>query len=142
MGVLTDIFAATDAEASAVSPDDVPIQIFPGVEAKGLDPVKFGTLQHILIGTDVQEAIRQHELVREVSEEGPWITRVPQQLYDAIAAMNGDHVREVADKWSQTEEFQLDRWSKADVEDVLTRLIQLAKDARGNGKRLFVWTCL
>ncbi len=142
MGVLTDIFAATDAQVDALSPDDIPIQMFPGVEAKGVHIIKLGTLQNILVGTDVQDAIGQHEWMDEKSAEGFWITRLPKELFDALAGLNGDQIPEVAHKWSETAEFESEHWEKSEVEDLMTRIVLLAKDARSNGKGLFVWTCL
>ncbi len=115
MGALTDIFAATDAEAASLSLEQIPIQVFPGIEAKHWDPIKFGTLQNILLGTGVQDAIRQQEMVREASEDGPWITRIPPPLFDAIAGMDEERIKEVAERWRRTEEYKLDRWALSDV---------------------------
>lgn len=143
MGVLTDVFAASDAEVQSLTDDDIPAELFPCVEAKWIGPVEYGTLQNILLGTDVQDAIAQQaSLVRDTSDDGPWITRVPDLLVDALADMTQGRTRQVAASWSATESFQASGFPVGDLEEVLTDLSQLAKEARMIRKGLFVWTCL
>jgi hypothetical protein len=132
MGLLTDIFAASLPEVQSLTKSEMPGQKFPSLQAKNLDPVKFARLQHILAGTEVQAAVRQQKFVRTFSEDGPWITEVSDPLFAGLCALDADQAIAAAGKWSQIEEFRLDRWKAEDVSTV----------ARAEGKRLFVWTCL
>jgi hypothetical protein len=142
LGLLTDVFAATESEVRGLAPDDYLPDQFPSVKSKALDPVKFGVLQNILLGTEVQTAVKQHELMYEVSEDGPWVFRIPAELSGVLATMNGQHLDDAAKKWSRTQEFQLDHWDYVDVADVLRKIAQLARQARSDGQSLFVWVCL
>src|SRR2546425_12099398 len=51
MGVLTDVVIAGRDEAQKIGESNVPSKEFPGIDAKGIDQVKIGTLYAILTRT-------------------------------------------------------------------------------------------
>ena len=141
MGLLTDVFAATESQVRGLSPDDLPGELFPTVKAKSLDPVKFSTLENILVGTGVQRAVGKQVLVYQASDEGPWVIRISAELFEMLATLDQNQVKNAAQRWSQTDELIADRWSEPEVHEVLTKIVDLARQAQANGQRLFVWVC-
>lgn len=143
MGVQCDLFAATESEASSLTLDDVPIQKFGGVDVKGLDPVPFATLHNILTGIDVQQAVLEQTLCREITELGPWVYQLPATLCAALAALSESESESksatVAMQWAATEELQRARWSVADAEAVLIQIIELCHRAASDNKSVFMW---
>jgi hypothetical protein len=60
---------------------------------------------------------------------------------DALSTATADSLADVAEPWSQTEEF----WGAADPEELagsLSELAALARHARGEGYSVYCWTCV
>ena len=108
MGVLTDLFIATEAEVRELDDQSIPIEFFPGIDMKGLDHVKLNTLHGILTGRDFEiNNIDNFELVRQRSDDGPWIYRWPPSLTEGLAGLDDDSIDHVAGAWGATEEFHV-----------------------------------
>jgi hypothetical protein len=142
MSVLCDLFTATDSEASLLTLDDVPIQKFGGVDAKGLDPVPFATLHNILTGIDVQQAVLEQTLCVEITEFGPWVYRLPSSLCAALAGLSESESASVATQWAATEELKLASWRVSDAEFVLAQLIELCHRAASDNQSVFIWNAV
>jgi hypothetical protein len=142
MGLLTDIFAATDVEANELALDKSPAGSFPCIQAKSLDPVKFCTLENILVGTETRALVRNIKLLRQASDDGPWVFSVSRELFGALSTLDDGEIASVAQTWSQTDELRADRWDKVSATDVLVKIVVLAKQAKASGRTLFVWACL
>ncbi len=142
MGVQCDLFATTESEASLLTLDDVPIQKFDGVEAKGLDPVPFATLHSILTGIDVQQAILEQTLCTEITEFGPWVYQLPGKLTAELAGLSESESATVATQWAATEELKRARWSVADAESALIQIIKLCQRADSDNKSVFIWNAM
>ena len=138
MGILTDLVAATDADVERIARSQVPSQQFSGVDIKGIDTVKLGTLHSLLTGDDFEALLSQYDPVFEVSEDGPWVSRIPPALQSRLASMDATEMRRVADLWAATEEFKLDEWQPADVARVLESICTLATRADAAGQTLFL----
>jgi hypothetical protein len=148
MGVLSDIIIADRNEASAINAaGGAHLKSWPCLESKGIDTIKLGTLSQILNNRSVEDidtvaTFMMDQLLDQKSEEGPWIYLVPEQLQSALSSLDEDARELVAEKWSATEEFALDRWQSADVEDYLTDLVAHARKANERGKSLLLWMAL
>jgi hypothetical protein len=81
MGVLTDLILATEIELAALPEDETPINMFPGIDIKGVGIIELATLHALLTGIDFDAAINAFPMVRgEESDEGPWINRLPDEF--------------------------------------------------------------
>ncbi len=142
MGVLTDVFIGSRADAETIDAETLPLDRFPGIDVKGLDTVKFDTLQCILTGEDFDDICSQTDLVVQCSDEGPWVTTFSKTLLDALVELPDDRIPEIAAQWIETEEFQMDRWEIDGVQNVIRRMVETARQAAASGKELFVWMSL
>jgi hypothetical protein len=143
MGVLTDLFIATDAEVERLAPDAIPLERFGGVDIKGVGTIKLAELDAILCGVDFDQAMDRIELVRARSEKlGPWITRMPPELVAALAALDETEIVSYGERWAATEEFVEDGWYPEDVVAVLGQMVELARHAVADGKAVYAWTSL
>jgi len=143
MGVLTDLFIATDAEVERLARDAIPIEHFPGLDIKGVGPIKLAELDAILCDVDFDQAMDRVELVRARSEKlGPWITRMPSELVAALAALDETEIVSCGERWAATEEFVEDGWYADEVVAILGQMAELAGRAQAEGKAVYVWTSL
>jgi hypothetical protein len=81
-------------------------------------------------------------LVAEKSQDGPWVLLIPEELVVQLVGLQGGRPQEVAARWAATEEFQLSRWPEPMVRETLDQIIQLARQAMTQGKRMLLWTSL
>jgi hypothetical protein len=143
MGVLTDWVIANKSEAEAVGKSIVPIKKWPGIDAKGIDQVKLATLWGILSGAPYQESWIEEMLpVYSASDEGPWVSVIPQGLVDGLASLEKQRFAEVARDWAQTEEFQEEKNLAQLTGEYLRRMCSLAKRAKKEGKSILMWMAL
>ena len=142
MGVLCELFSATESDVNELQPEDIPSRRFGGVEAKGLNPVPFAALHHILTGIDIQESVRLHSLVAEITEDGPWIYRLPRELASTLAELSQRGIDSVAAEWTKTDELQLAGWSYDDVNSVRSRMVALCQHPDIEGMTIFLWSSI
>ena len=146
MGVLTDIVIAGRNEAKRVEASDVPSREFPGIDAKGLDQVRMGTLYAILTNTEYDPGFMLDEdsSIEPDSEDGPWVQIVPQEMVNILSKLTNSDIPPIADQWGKTEEFQSEysNWSRKDILNFLEQIAALSKRAMTDDKTMFMWTCL
>jgi hypothetical protein len=148
MGILSDIIIAEPAEAAAINAaGGAHLQHWPCLASKGIDCIKLWTLSQILAGRpldDIDAVARFmiNSVLDRTSDDGPWVFLIPEQLQRAIAATSEDGEEDIAAKWAATEEFILDRWQPADVEEYLHDLIAHTRKACAAGKSLLLWMSL
>ena len=145
MGVLTDFVVAAPEDARRIGESTCPSREFNGLDAKGIDTVKLGTLYAILTGTPVSPAFMHGKFfLYSCSDEGPWVMLVPPDLVHRLAALRSDEIAEAATAWAATEEFlpKYGKWPPGAVGDVLQRLAGLCRQATTEGKSLLMWMCL
>jgi len=148
MGVLSDIIIADRGEAAAINAaGGTHLKQWPCLESKGIDQIKLFTLSQILHDRSVDDvdasvAFMQGATLDKKSQEGPWVYLIPAELQSAIASLDDDAQESVAEKWAATEEFSLDGWQVADVEEYLRDLVTHARKAREAGKSLLLWMSL
>ena len=142
MGVLSDLVVAPETDAQRVAEALVPSKAFGGIDIKGIDTVKFATLHAIVTKRTFEDVLPEYDPAVQVSDEGPWVTRIPPELVAALAALTADERDRVAAVWAKTDEFRLDRWDVGHVAAGLDAICRLAKKATGAGQALFLWMSL
>jgi hypothetical protein len=154
VGVLSDLFVAERP--------DVPIELggptsdgrYPAADVKGLDPVKLGALAQLVFddafesgdegsygGTYDLFLGRISEPAHQEGDDGPWVLRIPDELRVALRDLPDERVVDLAQRWHQAEEFQLDGLSDEDALAYLRDLTRLARAAEPP-KQLFLWMSL
>lgn len=145
MGVLSDYFAAPDDTAAATVLDlgGPASSSFPTLDLKGIDPlVQLGTLESLLTGVDYDiVAERSGKLVAMADEGEQLVVSVTNELVAALSTADEARLREVAEPWSETEEFG-GRADPTDLAMVLNELADLARTATTDGHRLYCWVCV
>ncbi|WP_340686074.1 hypothetical protein LCL61_06895 [Amycolatopsis coloradensis] len=146
MGVLFDYFAAPDNDAAAATIDLVggPAEAsLPTVQLKGVDPfVQLGTLESLLTGADYETVIdREIAPVAMAGDGVRLVVPLTEELSAALSDADEARLREVAEPWSRTEEFD-GQADPADLAAVLTGLAEVARTATTRGDRLYCWVCV
>ena len=143
MEVLTDLILGTKEELAAVDPEDVPINVLPGLDIKGTGLIELSTLYAIATGTAFDPALDSFPPVSgEESEDGPWVFRFPDELVEALSSATPADIKRIAMEWSQTEELQQSGWPEAEVAQRLSEMSAFALKARAAAKPVHVWTSL
>jgi hypothetical protein len=76
------------------------------------------------------------------STDESWVFRVPTALIDRLEGVEDGAIASLADRWSASEEFALDRWSRDDVQRTLVEMVRLVKLSRATGRDLLLWMSL
>jgi hypothetical protein len=142
MGVLSDLVVARAEDAERIGRAVAPASEFGGIDIKGIDSVKFGTLHSILTGRSFEVLLAEYQPVVSVSDEGPWVFRIPSDLVTRLAAVSGEEERAAVSRWAATDEFVLDRWPVGEVAQAFDAIASLARKAESTGDALFLWMSL
>ncbi|HEX3049643.1 MAG TPA: hypothetical protein VHP83_03230 [Aggregatilineaceae bacterium] len=141
MGVLTDLLVATEADLEAIGEMDYPLGQFPGLDAKGLDWVSFATLQELVTGEPYDDVLKLYDPVLIVSDDGPWISKIPANLVERLASLTETERRTIGSRWAQTEELKR-WWAEEVVQDVLKDICDLAVRVISQPDHvLLMWIC-
>jgi hypothetical protein len=136
------LVAGTNADIERIGESQTPSRDFDGIDIKGIDTVKLGTLHSILTGEEFETLLPQYDPVYESSEEGPWVFQIPDGFTSRLASLSPAERTAVADQWAATEEFALDGWSPSDVGASLDAICALAASAGSSERSLFLWMSL
>jgi hypothetical protein len=144
MGILADIFVATEDEAlayeSSIDSDD--IEKYERVEFKGLTGLEFGTLWAILENEEWDVDVHMLEDVSYGDDGETWLMMFPDELISLLCSVENNNFESVLDQWAITEELQMSGWEPAEVGTVLKDLIRLAKTAQSSKRGLYLWGSL
>jgi hypothetical protein len=143
VGVLTDLVVADRKDARKVLRSVCPSRDFDGLDVKGIDTVKLGTLHAVLVGRKYDPSFMGDSLLSG-GAEGPWVYEVPDDLVRRLAGLTPRRLAAAGKKWAATEEFspEFDNWSVEDVQRVLGELAALCKRAVDEGKPVLMWMSL
>src|SRR4051794_18812790 len=127
MGVLTDFAVADRADAQRVCASACPSRDFAGLEAKGIDTIKLGTLHAVLTGSEFNPSFINDSLFCSGGEGGPWVFEVPSDLVQRLARLTDRERQAGGEKWAATEEFspKYENWPSELVQEVLRDLAAL-----------------
>jgi hypothetical protein len=148
MGILTDVFVATESEALAAPLDcTIPGHLFPTVEGKRVAAVELTCLHMALLDEDPDAIDVETFLARATWptvrnwDNEVWVERVPALLVEALAGLTDDEAPLVAHRWMQSEQMRFDweLWDTSWVVDYVRALAHLARQALASGKAVFLW---
>jgi len=143
MGLLSDFFVATSDEIGDLDIEQSPVIKFPTVQAARVDVVKLTMLRCIIEGTKFDDYLSTLDsLLVRGTDEGPWIIKVPDSVYDRLSNADLPGVRDLADQWSKTEEWRLDGGTAENLEPFISELSKLATTGKNQNRELFVWVSL
>lgn len=129
-GLVTEIVMADERDALAVAEDATPSLRWPGIDADGVDQAKLAILWAILSGDAAcAERVEAFTPLAEVSEDGPWVFRVPPPLVAALAGIDVGRAPAVAATWARAEELELEDRAPDDVRRLLDGLRGVARAA-------------
>ena len=141
MDFMTNIVAAEEDEYTAIGESTCPLDECSGIEAPGLDMVKFAILHCLLTGDPLQMALDLYEPVY-VSESETLVLRIAEELLEKLAVLDEEAMENVASELAASEDFESEQWAADDVLAQLTELADLAQLAESQGQALFVWMSL
>jgi hypothetical protein len=89
---LTDFVVADRNDARQVCDAPCPSETFNGMEAKGIDPVKLGTLYAVVTNAEYDPSWATVEPLCDGGEEGPWVIEVPIDLVQRLAKLDAQQI--------------------------------------------------
>jgi hypothetical protein len=151
MGLLSDVFLASDAQVATLRPGDGgPKDRFPSVPGKGIDPVKLARLGAVLTRYqgDIMALVKawddERHLVYAGDEEV--IYRFSEALSTALAQLPPEAISSCVEAWAATEEWRLDGADTPEGRDSLRQWLsavcELARRGQREGRSLCIWWCL
>jgi hypothetical protein len=135
MGLLTELFVASDEEAKAY--DHTTAGRFPRTQLGGLTNLEFETLWAILAAETWN--LETHSLTEVASTKGSWTFRFPAAYIDRLRRLEPSAIVAAATCWAATEEIAS---APSDVEPVISALVSLARSVKGPDQGLFLWSSL
>lgn len=140
---LTDFVIADVKNARRVCDSACPSKDFNGIDAKGIDTVKLGTLYALLTNNEYDPSAIGNPIC-DGGDEGPWVIEVPTDLVHRLAELDASGIEAAAANWATTEEFspQYDNWPAEDVLEVLSDLAKLCHQAVAAKKSVLMWMSL
>jgi len=155
MGILTDVFIATEAELAAPQFEGsaLPSDFFPQVQGKNMDPVMLALLEAGVTEQtpDMDALVRMDDKPLrgdESSEE--WIYALSERLVARLAELTPVEITRYGTLWAA---IVCQEWlgpkgktpnssTNAAAIQYLQELCQLAIQAREQGKHMYMWVCL
>ncbi len=141
MGVLADLFVATEDDVRALGPDELPSEHFQTLEMAGLTEIELGALNAQIRDLEFEDAMDDLSSFRALDEiNGPWIVKFEDAFTEALAALSNEHLEEHARTWASIEELQ--DWESDDALAVLRGIVECARAAIRDQKIVFLWNSL
>jgi hypothetical protein len=135
MGLMTELFVSTPAEAGAFG--HATSESFERVELGGLTSLEFEVLWAILAEEEWDP--NRHTLSSIASDEEWWTFQFPAAYVKRLVESKPTDARAAAVKWAASDEMSAEA---EDVEPVIEQLIAIASSAQKQGKALFLWVSL
>ena len=141
MGVLTDVFIASDAELTPGLLERGPLGLLPAVEGKGFD---WNAVEELATALGIDSPSNSNksflEPVGEAASGGQCICRISDDVVRALAATDEHGQARVREKWMGGEEPD-GLGMKSDAQIWFEEFAALMRQAIGEGKGAFVWLC-
>jgi hypothetical protein len=139
------LFGRKRARPGSSSAPNGELPVYDTVSLKGIDPfIQLATLEELLTGrpyADVVADPRSGHVVESRDDGERLISTITDSLTEALIEAKDEDFMQVAEPWSQAEEF----WGQADPQalvEVLRDLASLAQRAQTNGQRMYCWVCV
>jgi hypothetical protein len=141
MGVLTDLFIATDSDVAQLEGDDAPSDLFPTIDIKGLGIVDLAVLYGVTRDERFDPTLPAFPVLSGANrDDGPWINGVPPELVEHLAGAGPEELSALATTWFG--ESPPYGWELDGLRAVLSDLAAFASKAVEERKAIFVWTSL
>ncbi|MBX3249328.1 MAG: hypothetical protein KF901_19280 [Myxococcales bacterium] len=137
MGMLCDALVAPKDAAERIGKADAPADQFDGVDLKGLTADHFFALRAATLGDE-----SEWDVAYQGGEDGPWVFAVPDDLLTYLSALESSELAAAARSWHQWDGGTFDFHTTEDLEEILDRLIPMARAANERGHGLFLWMSL
>ena len=135
MGLLTDLFVATESDARRY--DSNAAAVTDRVQLGDLTNLPFERLWAILERTPWD--VRTHALREIVGGPESFVYEFPDRYVGLLRGLTESDVAPVSAAWARTEELSA---TPEEVAPVIRHLTKLAGTAEGSGRKLFVWFLL
>lgn len=135
------LFIAIESELDHMQVDDNPIDLFTCMHGHGIDKEMRAQLYSLITGNFLDDCLLLEDPVKQLSDEGPWITRLPEPLTRQIAGLEEDDLKEVVENWYQCSEMEASDISLDELSDYLFILANLCLNcSREPGLHIFTFT--
>jgi hypothetical protein len=141
--LLSEFFAAAETDVTREVLDRGPGHRYETISTTSLTDLTMALLLAAIEGRNLDGAVERMELDGFVVEgpiHGPWLTRLPETLRDALAVADGDDLRLYAARWLGA--VELSHVDARAVSALLHELAALARTARSRSDCLYLWTSL
>lgn len=139
MPATVNIVVADAEEGWEIAASSRPVETWRGFVMDGLDMEKLAILQSMLTGQTFDEALAECEPHYVVSDEGPWVTRLPEELTESLVELDEEKLEQIGEELALTAEFEAEGWPVEVVQSFVAELGALADVAAAQGNALFVW---
>jgi len=140
MPVTVNIVVADAEEGWDIAESSRPVDTWRGFVMDGLDMEKLAILQSMLTGQTFDEALVECEPHYVVSDDGPWVTRLSEELTESLVDLDEEKVEQIGEELALAAEFETEGWPLDIVQSFVAELSALADVAVAEGHALFVWT--
>jgi hypothetical protein len=141
MGVLADLFIATEDEVRVLAPDGIPADHFQTLDLAGMTEIELGALNAQIQELEFEDAMDDITAFYAMDEvDGPWIAKLEDGFVGALAALPDESLEGHAQTWATIEE--LEDWEPDDVLERLCGIVGLARKAMQEQKIVFLWNSL
>jgi hypothetical protein len=140
MGILADLFAATDANARKYEERLLSRNLgdeYDRAEFKGLTDLNFGMLWALIDGVEFD--FDKYSLEEVIPPEESWLFRFPPVLVQKLEGLTESDVDKFAESWARTEELAC---QPSDVRPIIEQLVRLAGISKRRSLGLFLWGSL
>lgn len=123
------IFVGSEERVDDLEADEDLADSFPCLSTGPLDREARAQLYSLVTGTFLDDAWQLEVLHRGLTEEGPWIYRMDEDLVDRMARLDEDEIGEFAELWLECEELESLDPEVSDLYDFLYQLVGLCRVA-------------
>jgi len=136
---MTNIVIGDTSDVDAICASLMPVEEWRGIAVRGITPAKIAMLHSILTGDTFDEVFDEYDHVYAVSEDGPWVIRVPDAPLEKLAELEEDVLAQVGAEWAASEECESEGWPVEEVQALLEELAELARAAVDQDQAMFLW---
>jgi len=141
MGMLSEFFIAEPRDVAKYDDEDAAFPEADCCRYKHLGVLEVERLCAVLRAIPFESALSDFDVVHQESDEGPWTTKIPDDVTALLAQFQESDVAPLALAWSEATKEELG-WDASGFGPIVRDLIRLARAANHSGKSLYFWLCL
>ncbi len=146
MAIMSDFFTAAPDQITRELVQTGPHGTVPVIAVTSFTTLEMALLLHVVrggrldTGDDAVAGMDEFEDLFVGGPEGPWQSKFPPVLRDALAAASASELADYAGRWAEAEE--LAGMDQETVRSLLRDLGNLARSAQADGRDLYLWVSL